>query len=83
MLAALTHHARYAGTDPPHPPSYVGFGVSALVTVLILYGKPDTSIKAWAKPHAVAELEEEDAIFAKYASDAAYRAQVRGCWSGV
>jgi hypothetical protein len=36
---------------------------------------PDKTLQTWAKPLAVKELEEEDEIFGKYATDAAAQAQ--------
>jgi hypothetical protein len=47
---------------------YTGFGISAIMTWLIVNG-PDNSLQSWARPHALRELEEEDATFAAYAAD--------------
>lgn len=62
-------------TPPPlHPHfflpslSYVGFGTAAIMAVLITNG-PDNSLQGWAKPYALAELKEEDAVFEAYAAD--------------
>lgn len=48
--------------------SYTTFGICGIMTYLILNG-PDNSLAGWARPHAVKELEEEDAVFAAYAAD--------------
>lgn len=40
------------------------------MAVLITYGKPDTTLKTWAKPYALKELEEEEELFAAMKEDA-------------
>jgi hypothetical protein len=39
------------------------------MAVLITYGKPDTTLKTWAKPYALQELEEEQELFAALGED--------------
>lgn len=76
------------GETPPPPgqarkweswelPWYGTLGTAAILITFIAYGKPDTSLKTWAKPYALKELEEEDEIFAKYESDAKYAEKVK------
>jgi hypothetical protein len=47
--------------------------------IVIAYGKPEeaSSIRAWAKPRALAELEEEDAIFAQLQEDPEHLEEVK------
>lgn len=47
-------------------------GTGFIMAVLICNG-PDNSLQTWARPIALKELEEEDAIFAAYADDDALR----------
>lgn len=37
---------------------------------------PDNSLQAWARPHAMQEVEEEDATFAAYAADEGLQQQM-------
>ncbi len=46
-----------------------------MIAVIICNG-PDTSLQGWARPHALAELAEEDDTFAAYAADADRQAEV-------
>jgi hypothetical protein len=39
------------------------------MAVLITYGKPDTTLRSWAKPYALTELEEESELFAALQED--------------
>lgn len=54
---------------------YTGFGIAGLTAWLTLYG-PDNSLQAWARPHALAELEEEDEKFAAYAADSSLQQEM-------
>jgi hypothetical protein len=47
-------------------PSYTSLGIGAIMAWFIAHG-PDNSLQAWARPIALEELREEDAIFAAYA----------------
>lgn len=53
----------------PRPCRYAGWGVAAIMAVLITYGRPDTTLKTWAKPYALKELEEEQELFAAMQED--------------
>lgn len=48
---------------------YAGWGVAAIMAVLITYGKPDTTLKTWAQPYALQELEEEAELFGAMKED--------------
>jgi hypothetical protein len=39
------------------------------MAVLISYGRPDTSLKTWARPYAEQELAEEEELFAAIKED--------------
>lgn len=76
------------GETPPPPgesrkwdswelPTYLGLGTAGIISVLICFGKPDTSIAAWAKPRALKELEEEDELLSRFHTDPEYAAEVR------
>jgi len=54
--------------------TYVGYGTAAVLGIMIVNG-PDKSLQTWAKPVALKELDEEDEIFTKYATDAAVQAR--------
>jgi hypothetical protein len=58
--------------NPKPKHSYSGFGAAFLMTLMVVFG-PDRTLQAWAKPVAERELAEEDAAFARYSSDSAYR----------
>lgn len=47
------------------------------MTWLIVNG-PDNSLQSWARPHALRELEEEDAAFAAYAADESLQKEMAG-----
>lgn len=76
------------GETPPPPgatrkwetwelPWYLGWGGATAICVTICYGVPDTSLKSWAKPHALKELEEETEIFSRLYSDPEFAAEAR------
>lgn len=54
---------------------YAGWGTAAILTYLIVNG-PDRSLQGWARPFAAQEVKEEDEIFAKYASDPDFKADL-------
>jgi hypothetical protein len=58
-------------------PWYLGWGAATAMAVTICYGVPDTSLKAWARPHALAELREEEEAFGRLFADAGAAAQAR------
>lgn len=66
---APTHPTNTSSLRPTPPShSYTAYGTAFLMGYFIVNG-PDNSLQAWARPRALAELEEEDALFAAYAAD--------------
>lgn len=76
------------GESPPPPgqnrkwetwelPWYLGWAASAGVCVTCCYGVPDTSLKSWAKPHALKEIEEEAEIFSKLFEDPQHASEIQ------
>lgn len=49
--------------------SYSGFGISAIMAVLTIYGSDHNSLQSWARKEALKELLDEDDKFAAYAAD--------------
>eukprot|EP00775_Hariotina_reticulata_P004044 gene4044-4292_t len=82
LPSKLEHLKHRIKRQPLSGDMYVGFGISAIMTVLILNG-PDTSLQGWARKEALKELAEEDETFATYAADKTMQAEVADKLKGI